>query len=74
MTIIKELFCIRALPGQKIPKKRGTAAQLKLEAARKKLLQMHKEGVDASYYGDPVAWQRDSREDTGQPFRGDNSK
>ena len=26
--------------------------------------------VDASYYGDPVAFQRDARHETEQPFRG----
>ena len=26
-------------------------------------------GVDASYYGDPIAFQRDTREDVVQPFR-----
>lgn len=27
-------------------------------------------GVDASYYGDPVAFQRDTRHETELPFRG----
>ena len=27
-------------------------------------------GVDASYYGDPVAFQRDARHETELPFRG----
>ncbi len=26
-------------------------------------------GVDASYYGDPIAFQRDVRQDATQPFR-----
>ncbi|MFN0035671.1 MAG: hypothetical protein ACKVUS_11425 [Saprospiraceae bacterium] len=38
-----------------------TAGEKKLEAARALLLQMHREGVDASYYGDPSEWQRETR-------------
>ncbi|MFN4257118.1 MAG: hypothetical protein ACK4Q5_19120 [Saprospiraceae bacterium] len=42
----------------------------KLEAARARLLQMHEDGtVDASYFGEPVEWQRSIREDKPLPFR-----
>ncbi len=43
--------------------------QKKLDAARALLLKMHSEGVDASYYGDPIDWQRETREESALPFR-----
>ena len=49
--------------------KRLLSAQQKLETARVRLLQMHKEGIDVTSYGDPVQWQKDTRQDTCLPFR-----
>jgi hypothetical protein len=43
----------------------------KLEEARAKLLQLHIDGVDASYFGDPLEWQRETRRDKQLPFRED---
>lgn len=45
------------------------SAQQRLEAARVLLLQMHEEGIDVSTYGDPIEWQRETRNDPAQPFR-----
>ncbi len=39
----------------------SSATQEKVESARAQLLQMLKEGVDVSSYGDPVAWQKEAR-------------
>lgn len=44
-------------------------AKAKLEATRALLLKMLEEGVDASCFGDPVEWQRQSRQDRPLPFR-----
>lgn len=38
----------------------SSATQEKVESARAQLLQMLKEGVDVSSYGDPVAWQKEA--------------
>lgn len=47
----------------------SSATQEKVESARAQLLQMLKEGVDVSSYGDPVAWQKEARQDNILPFR-----
>lgn len=47
----------------------SSATQEKVESARAQLLQMLKEGVDVSSYGDPVAWQKETRQDNMLPFR-----
>lgn len=49
--------------------KQSLSAEQKLEAARTRLIQMRKAGVDVSSYGDPIQWQRDVRQDTILPFR-----
>lgn len=49
--------------------KQSLSAEQKLEAARIRLLQMRKAGVDVSSYGDPIQWQRDIRKDSTLPFR-----
>jgi len=46
-----------------------TAKEKNLEASRALLLKMHKEGVDASYYGEQSEWQRETRSETKLPFR-----
>jgi hypothetical protein len=46
-----------------------TAKEKNLEVARALLLKMHLEGVDASYFGDPSEWQRETRTETKLPFR-----
>lgn len=40
-----------------------------LETARTLLLKMHEQGVNASYYGDPLEWQKSTRTDIKLPFR-----
>ncbi len=48
----------------------GTSeAKEKLETARALLLKMLEEGTDASYFGDPVEWEREVRQDRLLPFR-----
>lgn len=49
--------------------KKTLSAQRRLDAARTRLLQMHKEGVDITAYGNPVQWQKETRQDTHLPFR-----
>ena len=49
--------------------KQPSTAQQNLESARAKLLQMLKEGVDVSSYGDPIQWQREVQQDNRLPFR-----
>jgi hypothetical protein len=39
----------------------SSSTQEKVESARAQLLQMLKEEVDVSSYGDPVAWQKETR-------------
>jgi hypothetical protein len=46
-----------------------SAKEKNLEAARTLLLKMHQEGIDASYYGDPSEWQRETRKEANLPFR-----
>jgi uncharacterized membrane-anchored protein len=51
-------------------KKKDRQAETKVEEARKLLLKMHEDGaIDASSYGDPVEWQRETRQDRPLPFR-----
>ena len=40
----------------------SSSTQEKVESARAQLLQMLKEGVDVSSYGDPVGWQKETRQ------------
>lgn len=49
--------------------KQSISAKRKLEAARTRLLQLREAGVDVSSYGDPIQWQRDTRQDNILPFR-----